>query len=289
MRLLLIRHGETEHNVAGLLAGVTDSRLTNHGVIQTQRLGAHLIKKKQLKFTHIFASDLQRASRTAQAIVDAHNTAHEDATIEKICLPLIREQDFGSFELLTWNRSEEVRANDPKPEDEDFKPKETADAMRLRAKEFLQDYIFLLLAIDDDQECCIAVVSHGLFLGALWRELLLNFQTSAISLAPDVIPPSSTRPLEYSASWTNTGVLEILVKTVEDSNAQETKETNESGSTLAAMLRVVTINNKDHLINLKRTRGGLGSSASDDKQKSIDRFFKKPKTIEKKIEAKPGS
>src|SRR4051794_16611017 len=131
MRLLLIRHGETEHNVAGLLAGVTDSRLTNHGVIQAQRLGVHLIQKRQLRFTQVFASDSQRASRTAKAICEVQSSQFEGEQLAPICLVLLREQDFGSFELLPWNRSEESRASDPKPEDPNFKPRETAEAMKL--------------------------------------------------------------------------------------------------------------------------------------------------------------
>ncbi|KAM3468559.1 hypothetical protein MY5147_007828, partial [Beauveria neobassiana] len=42
MRLLLIRHGETVDNVAGIFAGVRDSALTTHGVLQAGRLGGHL-------------------------------------------------------------------------------------------------------------------------------------------------------------------------------------------------------------------------------------------------------
>ena len=36
-----------------------------------------------------------------------------------------------------------------------------------------------------------------------------------------------------------------------------------------------TVNGKDHLKHLKRTGGGVGSSKFDDKQKTIESFFKR--------------
>jgi broad specificity phosphatase PhoE len=40
---------------------------------------------------------------------------------------------------------------------------------------------------------------------------------------------------------------------------------------------ILAVNHKAHLTNLKRTRGGVGSSRHDEKQKSIHSFFKKQK------------
>src|ERR1700759_2039622 len=64
MRLFLIRHGETVDNVAGLYAGTLDSALTNHGVEQANRLG-EFFTQNEVIFSHIFASPLSRAFRTA--------------------------------------------------------------------------------------------------------------------------------------------------------------------------------------------------------------------------------
>ena len=283
MRLLLIRHGETEHNVAGLLAGVTDSRLTNHGVLQTQRLAAHLLKTRNLCFTQIFASDLQRAFRTAKAISDCQNAAHKDANVSAVQLILLREQDFGSFELLPWNRSEDARQNDPSENDADFKPKETAVAMSKRAADFLDDYIIPLFAIEGEAEQVVATVSHGLFLAALWRTLLARFKPSTVALAPDAVPPGTNRPLGYLSSWTNTGFLELVIKTNEEPSTQDTEATKDDFASnwhplSHASMTIMSVNSKEHLTNLKRARGGIGSSASDDKQGRLDTFFKKPKT-----------
>ena len=286
MRLLLIRHGETEHNVAGLLAGVTDSRLTNHGAIQAQRLGAHLVSKRQLRFTHVFASDLQRALRTARGLCEAQNAGDEEAQPSLISLSLLREQDFGSFELLPWNRSEDARRKDPDPTNPGFRPKEPADALKMRADTFLDDFLVPLFVLDEESELVVAVVSHGLFLAALWKCLLFRFKTSNIILSPDVFPPSPSRPLEHLPAWTNTGFLELEIRQLSN-NKQEQRDAatgfdqaDTSNAKLNARMKICAVNSKEHLANLKRTRGGVGSSASDDKQKRLDTFFKKPRIAE---------
>src|ERR1700722_4741257 len=168
MKLLLFRHAETEHNIAGLLyvilfgslwpslltihsAGVTDSALTNHGVLQTQRLGSYLADRH--RFTQVFSSDLRRAYMTAKAIEDAQKSKHTDVgDMTVVQLELLREQDFGSFECMPWSskRSEITTDKLPKPEDAGFRPKETSEAMAKRADIFLDDYILPQLAIDHE-------------------------------------------------------------------------------------------------------------------------------------------
>lgn len=282
MRVLLIRHGETEHNIAGLLAGVTDSRLTNHGLIQAQRLGTHLVKTRQLQFSYVFTSDLQRALRTGKEICEAQNTVHTDAPISPIALTLLQEQDFGSFELLPWSRSDPIRQNDPDPTSPDFKPKETQASMKIRADAFLDDHLIPLLALDADSEQSIAVVSHGLFLIAFWRNLLVRFKSSAIKLKLEDLEPRAMRPLEHLPSWSNTGFLELRIHLVTQNNEPGDQQTHnstelEQAQILNASLEVSAVNSTEHLVNLKRARGGIGSSTSDDKQKRLDNFFKKPK------------
>ena len=71
MRLLLIRHGESTGNRDGIWAGVTDNELTVHGHAQATRLGEYLKKQYGDYNVAIYASDLTRARRTAQAIGDA--------------------------------------------------------------------------------------------------------------------------------------------------------------------------------------------------------------------------
>lgn len=61
----IVRHGETEWNIKGIIQGHKDSPLTKQGVGQAKQV-AKLFKK--VKFDEIFSSDLFRAKRTAEII-----------------------------------------------------------------------------------------------------------------------------------------------------------------------------------------------------------------------------
>jgi len=65
VRLYLVRHGETAHNRDGVTLGVEDAPLTALGQRQAEALGARLAVEK---IDSVFASPLQRAARTAEAV-----------------------------------------------------------------------------------------------------------------------------------------------------------------------------------------------------------------------------
>ncbi|ETN43721.1 uncharacterized protein HMPREF1541_02880 [Cyphellophora europaea CBS 101466] len=282
MHLLLIRHGETEHNVAGLLAGATDSKLTNHGILQAQRLGKFIASTRKLQLTQIFSSDLQRAWMTAAEVCKSQLAEHgpNSALDEVIKLPLLREQDFGSLELVPWASK---RADDafttkvPSATDPDFKPKETAEQMQVRADQFLTDFLHPVLALGSNEQ--VAIVSHGLFLSSLWRALLRRFPSHNITIGPDVGPLGPSRPLEYIGSWSNTGYLELAIhdRCQQDGDEHSQLHPSSPATFTGFGLNVLAINRKDHLENLKRTRG-VGSAAYDARQQQIDGFFKRPTT-----------
>lgn len=67
--LCLVRHGETEANVAGLLQGQgIDTPLTAQGELQAQLAGEALVG---VKFSRLFCSDLNRTRKTAALIATA--------------------------------------------------------------------------------------------------------------------------------------------------------------------------------------------------------------------------
>ena len=276
MHLFLIRHGETEHNVAGLLAGVSDSRLTNHGVLQTQRLGRFLTTHRNLRFTRIYASDLQRAFMTANEIQKSQNIKWRAELVPTaLRLDLLREQDFGSLELVPWASRRAQSTLDPT--DPSFRPQETSEAMAGRAETFLADYILPLLAAADASQNgaqeCVAVVSHGLFLSVLWQTLLRKFSVGSVTIGPNIEILSYGRPLEYLPSWTNTGFLEA---TIRNPTVEAVAQSQVTPVLSGYAMTVHSVNNKDHLQDLKRARGGLGSAAYDAKQQSLDGFFRRP-------------
>jgi probable phosphoglycerate mutase len=67
-RVVVLRHGETTHNAAGIWQGQLDSPLSERGVQQACAAGAALVA---LSPSRVVASDLQRAAITGRAVADA--------------------------------------------------------------------------------------------------------------------------------------------------------------------------------------------------------------------------
>jgi len=92
VRLLLIRHAATAWTVQGRFQGQTDIPLSPHG----RRQAAALAQRLMAETLHmLYASDLQRARETAQAIAAPH-ALHVHAE------PRLREIAFGRWEGLTY-------------------------------------------------------------------------------------------------------------------------------------------------------------------------------------------
>jgi len=84
----IVRHGQTEWNVNGIIQGRHDSPLTEEGLKQIEEVAQEF---KDLQFAAAFSSDLLRAKRTAEIIALEHNLAV--VTTKKI-----RERDFGIYD-----------------------------------------------------------------------------------------------------------------------------------------------------------------------------------------------
>ena len=91
-RFIVVRHGETEWNVAARIQGHGDSPLTAMGVAQADAVAQRLATEK---FDRIVASDLARAHETAKRIgaVNAHPIDLD---------PRLRERSFGDGEGLSY-------------------------------------------------------------------------------------------------------------------------------------------------------------------------------------------
>jgi ribonuclease H / adenosylcobalamin/alpha-ribazole phosphatase len=87
-QLILVRHGETLHNVAGITQGWSDSDLSEKGQRQVRALAERV---KRYAPDAIVSSPLGRAMSTAQAIADATGLAI--ATNEDL-----REMNYGGWE-----------------------------------------------------------------------------------------------------------------------------------------------------------------------------------------------
>lgn len=86
MRLLLVRHAESEGNAAGVIQGHADLPLSPRGERQAALLGRHLAA--HVRFDALYASPLSRADATARAV--AALTGHAVRP-----LPAVMEYDFG--------------------------------------------------------------------------------------------------------------------------------------------------------------------------------------------------
>lgn len=65
MRILLVRHGQSEANINGVIQG-EDDPLTDHGRHQANLVGEFLESEREV--THLYASPLARARETAEII-----------------------------------------------------------------------------------------------------------------------------------------------------------------------------------------------------------------------------
>ena len=99
-QVIIVRHGQTEWNIARIRQGHLDSRLTTSGVAQAKALAQRLAREK---FTAIYSSDLGRAVQTAMAVADV--TGHEVVTDARL-----RERHLGIFQGLN---AEEIIAKYP--------------------------------------------------------------------------------------------------------------------------------------------------------------------------------
>lgn len=278
---------------------MTDSALTNHGVEQTKRLGAHFAKEGIIA-THVFASPLSRAFKTAQAILEAQPPAEPAIEITKV--PELIEQDFGyyekkAFQVRTVARKSgreahrERHMNDP-----GFVDVESKEAMNNRADIFLDQHLLPLVGkMDPHGKAVVVVVSHGIILSHLWRRLLLKLPPRSVTVAPEVTSAKGSIVLQHLGGWSNTGYLELhLTEEPEYARGESAPATatplhppssgdvtniEESASDVMKLhkhkLLIVFVDRKDHLVGLKRQRGGIGRSKHDEGQQKLDGFFKR--------------
>ncbi len=101
MKLLLIRHAESQGNYEGRLQGRKEFPLTERGIKQAQALGGRLATTQ---VAAVYSSPIRRAQDTAVAVA-------AQAGIEVVLEPRLQEYDFGEqLSGLTW---QEIREQEP--------------------------------------------------------------------------------------------------------------------------------------------------------------------------------
>ncbi len=133
MRLIIVRHGETEENVKGICQGQTPGQLTEKGIDQAKKLALRL---KEEKFDKIYCSDLKRAVDTCAEIMKFHS----DTEVEQV--KDLRERTKGIFEGKTHAELDEFCRKKGHTRYTYFpEGAETVDAKDKRIMEFYQQMI----------------------------------------------------------------------------------------------------------------------------------------------------
>lgn len=95
--LWLVRHGETSANADGVFQGHLDVLLNERGELQAAAVGGQLAT---IDFDAVYASDLQRAARTAEIIV----AGRCDVTLD----PDLREMHYGILQGTRYHEAPEL-------------------------------------------------------------------------------------------------------------------------------------------------------------------------------------
>ena len=99
--LVLLRHGQSEWNLANRFTGFTDVELTDKGREEAVNAGK-LLKNAGIRFDQVFTSTLKRANETAKL---ALNEAGQSDLIESMIYDDdLRERDYG--DLVGLNKDE---------------------------------------------------------------------------------------------------------------------------------------------------------------------------------------
>ena len=173
MKLIIVRHGRTEENEAGILQGQLPGKLTKEGIGQAKKLALRL---KTEEIDHIYSSDLARAANTAKEIARHHPKIPLEFVAE------LRERNLGIF---TGRNKDEVDWTSKRTK-ATIKGGESLKKLFDRAERFLHK---ILLKHPNDT---ILFVGHnsinramiGAVMGKTWEEIrtLKGHKNTSISI-----------------------------------------------------------------------------------------------------------
>lgn len=104
MKLILVRHAETEWNLDGIIQGHSDSSLTCRGLRETSVLLA-AFSASEYQIERVYASPLGRAWQMGQSLAEHFRCS---LTAE----PALKEQAFGQFEGMPLELLRQKHPND---------------------------------------------------------------------------------------------------------------------------------------------------------------------------------
>ena len=124
--LILIRHGQSIWNAENLFTGWTDVELSEKGLVEAKDAGKKL---SEIHFDLVFTSDLMRAQKTAEIILEGNSKSEKINTIKDFRLNERHygdlqgmnkddaRKEFGEEQVHIWRRSYDI----PPPNGESLK------------------------------------------------------------------------------------------------------------------------------------------------------------------------
>lgn len=186
-KVYLLRHGQSEANVRGILAGPDNSvNLSDKGVRESRIVSKHLQK---IEFTQIYTSPISRCIQTINALI-----------IAKPQIPLlieerIQEMNYGDWngkELKALSKKREWKSIQNQPSKFKFPQGESFLQLRKRVQSFLTEIETL--------QGPVLVVSHG--------DVIKMMLTCTLNLSTDnfqkfLIEPASVSIINYESKVKN--------------------------------------------------------------------------------------
>ena len=183
LRIFIIRHGQTEHNVLKILQGHKDIPINHTGFEQAEKLGVYL-KETDIHFDEVFSSDLIRCQETLQAVLKFSDQ-------EKVPVELtsdLRERNMGIIEGMHISDAERYADKHGKGSFRDFGESFEAFTERLTSG--------INHAVEESNEKQlhnIALMSHG---GAI-RTILKWLEYSAQNAQKIIVFNTSVTIVDY--------------------------------------------------------------------------------------------
>ena len=151
MRVILVRHGQTDWNQEGIFRGRIDVELNAEGIQQARTIGEKLSK---IAVDGIYSSPLSRAMETSEIIASFRNRAVQ-------VLDELTDIDFGKWQGLSQPEAKERYPQiyttwERRPEKVKIPDAETLDDVRIRVINGLNSIL------SDQPDGTVIVISHGL-------------------------------------------------------------------------------------------------------------------------------
>ena len=170
MKILIIRHGESEADILGVHEGRADFELTTKGKIQAEAMAKWV--NQNFKIHKIYSSTLKRARQTAELL--SKETSLEIAFRDEL-------MEFNNGLLAGLSREEAERKY---PRIPDLPVHKSVYGMESRLEfRYRADYILSTIINENDMESTIAIVSHGGMINQLFHSFLSLPIVSSIHFA----------------------------------------------------------------------------------------------------------